>query len=205
MAWTALARLAPLFTGALLALAAYQTVIVVRQAPAFTESLRTEGITGQTRTQDISAMYFYSDYLFQTAVGFVNADAFSFATIERPDELATGATVKERAQLATHLLQRSVSLDPANGHKWFVYAQALASADRSGDALAALDRSWILSPTTLRLAYQRVWLYWALEQTLEEGVLPDELKLRYFERYLADRTISEDFYGSRDPLPPLKH
>lgn len=194
----------PFLSCGLLAVGTYETTAVVRQAPAFTEALGTEGITGQTRTQDISAMYVFSDYLFQTAVGFVNADAFSFATIERPDELATAKTVEERAQRAAILLQRSVTLDPANAHKWFVYAQALASAGRPEDALAAMDRSWMLSPTTQRLAYQRVWLYWAVSQTLEDGALSERLQVRYLELYLADRAIAANWNGSREPLPALE-
>lgn len=187
----------------LLVLVAWQVVLVTRSAPAMVDGLRTEGITGETRTLNSVAMYSHSDYLFQTAVGFANADAFSFAGIEAPDVLATDATAGERAARAADLMRQSVRMDPGNGHKWFVLAQALAGDGQDVAAFHALETSHQLSPTMQRLAYQRAWLYWALFETAETLPLPEADRARYRALYLADRLVAERLDGQQEPLPPL--
>ena len=193
----------PALAGALLAFSFYQTSTVIRQAPAFAEGLRTEGIAGGKRTQDTTAMYAYSDYLFQTAAGFVNADAYSFATIEAPNEIASFDVVLDRQTRAADLLSLALTHDPANAYIWLVFAQALGATGRIEQALSALARSQDLSPTMPRLAYQRSWIFWALLEMASDSEIESKVVDQYRRRYEADRSLALEWPDAKE-LPPGK-
>ncbi|MBM9594032.1 tetratricopeptide repeat protein [Roseitranquillus sediminis] len=196
-------RIAPIFALLLGLMGMLSTANAVRHAPAFAEGLRIEGLAGSTRTENRAAMYTRSDYLMQTGAGFVNADAYSFATIEAPDEIASPEVVAERARRGAELLTEAVSRDPSNAHTWFVYAQALAATGRPEAAFAALGRSRALSPTMPRLAYLRSWVLWGLLQGAEFLPMEASRLSGYREIYAAERDLARTATPEEHLPPPL--
>lgn len=150
--------MAPLSAVALLVLGVFSFRLVAAQAPAFNEDLQVEGILGGSRLNNRAAMYDEGAYLFQMGYGYVMADAVSFAGIERPDEVATASTARERLELAETLLEDSLRRDPANAHAWLYYAQTLAAVADIGSASDTLETSWKLGPTTHQLSVPRIFL-----------------------------------------------
>lgn len=162
MALITLQRIAPAFGLAFCILGGLAATGVTRNAPAFSEDRQIDGITGKGRLGYTPAMYQRAEYLFQTAVGFVNADLFSIATTEPPGVIAADDVVRARLGTASDLLVMALQEDPSDAHKWFVYAQTAGALGNFPDSLAALTKSYDLGPTMPRLAYQRIWLRWAL-------------------------------------------
>lgn len=146
----------PAISLAFLLSGAVALVPVLRNAPAYAQGLRVEGLTGETRLLDSSAMYDQADYLMQTAVGYVNSNLVSYAATEAPDEIAPLAVLQQRIATAADLLERAIARDPGNAAAWAFYAQALALAVRLDDSRAALATARELAPNQPYLALQRV-------------------------------------------------
>lgn len=149
---------APIPALALLAIGVIAMRVVTAQAPALREELQVEGITGDTRLRNLSAMYDAGSYLFQMGVGYLNADVLSFAGLEAPDTVASFETAAERLFRAETLLEASLRRDPANAHAWLAYAQSVAARGAFDIAEAATVTSWRQAPTNSDLAVRRLYL-----------------------------------------------
>ena len=114
-------------------------------------------------------MYDRGAYLFQLGVGYMNADALSFAGIEAPDEVATTETAGARAAQAETYLTDSLRLDPANAHAWTTLAQALAVQGKVPEARDALLQAAALAPTNPRSATARALLLRTFDTLSEDG------------------------------------
>lgn len=129
---------------------------VLQNAPLFATHLQVTGIGGQKSVARRPDNFEHGPYLFQTAVGFVNADLLSYATIEAPDEVASADVFLGRAELAIDLLEQSLALDPASAMAWGHYAQALLNAGRVEAAREALMIAREMGPNQYYLAFRRL-------------------------------------------------
>jgi tetratricopeptide (TPR) repeat protein len=161
-------KTAPALAVALFAFGVLAVRDVTSNAPAFNEALTHPAITGDVRVGITSDMYDESKYLFQLGYGYLNGDALVFAGIEASDEAASIETAQARYQTARAHLERSVSLDPANGVAWLFYAQALAAVGTPQEASQALKRSWELAPNTARFAFTRLMIVQTLRARLND-------------------------------------
>ena len=147
---------------------------VASNAPALSEELTHPAITGDVRLGITSDMYDESKYLFQLGYGYLNADTLVFAGIEAADEAASLETAMMRFETARTHLERSVTLDPANGVAWLFYAQALSAVGTAEEAGQALQRSWELAPNNARFAFTRLTLINTLRERLgDEAAFAD--------------------------------
>lgn len=144
---------------------------VMSHAPAFNQELTITTLTGQTRTSDTTWMYDKGSYLFQAGHGFLYADLVSFAGIEAQDELATVNVARARLEKARDLLKKSINLDPANGHAWQAYAQALMTLGELSLAQDALRKSWELAPHNTLISIKRLYGVHTLRLALEDNML----------------------------------
>lgn len=128
---------------------------VASNAPALNQNLRVTSVTGQGRLHNTAPMYDQGSYLFQIGFGYVLADTLLF------EEEATGAVssdiARARFEKARIYLEKSLQLDPANGHTWQAYAQALAVIGDIGDVGVAIRNSWRLAPNDSQLAFRRIY------------------------------------------------
>jgi hypothetical protein len=151
-------KAAPVTSLALFLLAGVATYNVTSNVPAFQPELNITGITGYTRLAHTPAMYDHGAYLFQTAYGYLNADALPFAGTEETGEIVSSAVAAERLNKARDYAEQSLRLDPANAHVWQVYAHSLFAVGTVAETGSALQTSWELGKTTKRLAVARVYL-----------------------------------------------
>lgn len=154
--------LVPLVALGVLALGGLAFSTVATRAPALNEGLQVEGITGNARLGYLPAMYDYSDYLYQTAIGFIRAD-FVFPEGGDPTKgTVSGEDLERRYRSAEPYLNQSLQLDPTNAYVWLEYAKTLGALKSLEAADVALRNSWDLGPGMGNLSLRRTYAIKAL-------------------------------------------
>ena len=173
---------------------------VLQNAPLFARDLQVTGIGGQTSVPKRPANFDHGPYLLETAIGFVNADLLSYATIEAPSELASADTFTARAETAVRLLEDSLARDPASGYAWAYYAQALLYLGDVDAARAALAVAWEVAPHQYYIALQRMTVLEGIFGLLSTQDAPAGLTEAEYAAGLRDLAVVDARFGA-DRLP----
>lgn len=175
---------------------------VLQNAPLFARNLQVTGIGGQTSVPQRAANFDHGPYLLETAIGFVNADFLSYATIEAPDEVASGDTFTARAETAVSLLEDSLARDPASAYAWAYYAQALLFAGHLEAAREALVVAQDMAPHQYYIAFQRLTALEGIHLYLSTLAEPGRLTDAEYAAGLRDIAVLEARFGEgRLPKP----
>jgi hypothetical protein len=128
----------------------------VRNAPAYTETLRTRTIYGEERLPRAGAMYDRGAYALEVAHTYIYGSVNVFA---EQSLAGAGESIISNAKVAEALIVESLRADPANANAWHLLARARSLQGLSvAEIVAPLRNSWGLAPNNLDLARQRLEL-----------------------------------------------
>jgi hypothetical protein len=140
----------------ILGLAAASLIAVVRQAPAFSPSLRSPSIFGDWRLVPAASLYDHAAYLHDLGYGYLRADVAGILQNEAP--FSDDAIYQARLARSVELFEAGLQHAPARARGWTNLALAQALAGQGQSALFALRRSWALSPNSAKEAVDRVFI-----------------------------------------------
>ena len=146
------------FAIALLLAAVVNFSAVLGSSPAFNESEREQGVSGEWRVTRSAAHYSKSEYQIQLARGYMRDPGLVYD----PD---LGLTVfvgeqetNARLEASATLLKSALRLDPANARAWTYLAEIQAEVGDVSGLNESLNVSWALAPYNLHLAIRRLLL-----------------------------------------------
>lgn len=137
-------------------------VSVVRQAPAFSPSLRSPSIFGDWRLVPTASLYDHGAYLHDLGYGYLRADVAGI--LQNAGPLSDDAIYQARLERAIELFEASLQHAPARARGWTNLALAYALSGQGQPARNALRRSWALSANSAKEARDRVFIVRLINQ-----------------------------------------